>query len=398
MGRGIFSFTTTETVKLVAKTLFGLETVLAKELEAIGAKQVTPGIRAVYFQGSKKTMYRANLECRTAIRILQVVDTFKVYNEQQLYEQMKAFNWLHYLHLDQTFAVDAAISSQYFNHSKYVALKTKDALVDRFREEKGARPNVNVMTPTLRINVHIQDRDCTLSLDSSGDSLHKRGYRIHGLDAPINEVLAAGMIGLSGWQGDRPFLDPMCGSGTLVIEAALKAYNIPPNLGRKGFGFQQWGNYDAATWQEVVSEARANIKEKAVPIVGADKNLRAIRAAEENVQNAGLSGKIRLIKKDFARLDPPFENGIIITNPPYDERLIKDDINRFYTMIGDRLKQAYTGYEAWIISSNLEALKNLGLRPAQKTKLYNGALECKYQQYELYVGSKKSKYQDTDAD
>jgi putative N6-adenine-specific DNA methylase len=384
-------------VKLVAKTLYGLEDLLAAELKAIGANHVNKGVRAVYFEGSKEIMYRANLECRTAIRILQIVHTFNVYNELHLYDQMKAFNWPHYLDLDQTFAVDAAISSKYFNHSKYVALKTKDALVDRFREEMGARPNVNVMTPTLRINVHIQDRECTLSMDSSGDSLHKRGYRIHGLDAPINEVLAAGMIGLSGWQGDRPFLDPMCGSGTMVIEAALKAYNIPSNLNRKSFGFQNWKNYDAALWEKIKDQARAAIKKEGVPIVGSDKNLRAIRAAEENIVNAGLQDKIQLIKKDFARLDPPFPNGIIITNPPYDERLVKDDINAFYKMIGDRLKQAYMGYEAWIISSNMEAFKHLGLKASRKTKLYNGALECRYQQYELYAGSKKSKHQTTES-
>ena len=379
-------------MKLVAKTVTGLEEALATELHAMGAKFIQIGVRAVTFEGPKKLMYRANLECRCAIRILQVVDEFKVYNEDQLYEKMKAFNWPHYFSVDQTFAVDSAVSSNYFNHSKYVALKTKDALVDRFRDEFGRRPNVNVMTPTLRINVRIEDRDCTLALDSSGDSLHKRGYRIHGLDAPINEVLAAGMIALSGWDGDKPFLDPMCGSGTLLIEAAMKAYQIPAGMYRKSFGFQNWGNFDQDIWESVLESAKAQIKTEGVPIFGGDKNRRAIMAAQENIDNAELSDYIKLEQKDFSRLEPPFDSGIIIMNPPYDERLISDDINAFYKMIGDRFKQAYQGSEAWVISSNLEAFKHLGLRTSKKIGLFNGALECKFQQYKLYEGSKKAKH------
>ena len=384
-------------MKLVATTFYGLEQVLEKEIEAIGGRDIQIGTRAVTFEGSKKMMYRANLELRTAIRILQVIDEFKVRNEQELYNKVKQFNWPHYFDVHHTFAVTSVVHSRFFSHSQYVALKTKDAIVDRFKEELGQRPNVNVLTPTLRINIRIQGEKCTLSLDSSGESLHKRGYRINTVDAPINEVLAAGMILLSGWQGDRPLLDPMCGSGTIPIEAALIASNTPANLYRNSFGFQRWQNYNQEAWESVLSSAKAQIKSVEVPIFASDTNLRAIKISEENIAEAKLEAVIQLEKKDFFKREAPAENGVIIMNPPYDERLVQEDIGRFYKSIGDHLKGSFQGYEAWVISSNLEAFKQFGLRTSKKLTLFNGPLECKYQKYEMYGGSKKAKYQKEEA-
>ncbi|MEM6380361.1 MAG: class I SAM-dependent RNA methyltransferase, partial [Bacteroidota bacterium] len=374
-------------------TFTGLEDTLAAEVNALGGKHIYISNRAVIFEGSKKQLYRANLELRTAIRVLQVMEEFKATNEQQLYDRIKAVNWPHYFDLSQTFAVTSVVGSHHFKHSQYVALKTKDAIVDRFREEFGKRPNVNLLTPHMRININIQGKNCTLSLDSSGESLHKRGYRIQTVKAPINEVLAAGMVLLSGWKGERPLLDPMCGSATIPIEAAMVARNIPPNLNREDFGFKNWKNYDETTWKEVLASAKEQIKTSEVPIFAQDKNLRAIKISDENIYEAGLQDAIQLEKKDFLRSEPPAENGVIIMNPPYDERLSNVDIEQFYKKIGDHLKQNYQGYEAWMISSNLPALKAFGLRSSKKITLYNGPLECKYQKYELYQGSKKSKHQ-----
>lgn len=378
-------------MKLVATTFVGLEEVLAGEIEELGGKHIKIGTRAVTFEGSKKQMYQANLHLRTAVRVLQILDEFQVKTEEQLYQKIKSFNWPHYFGVDQTFAVTSVVHSHFFRHSQYVALKTKDAIVDRFRDEVGRRPNVNVITPHLRINIRIHGKECTLSLDSSGDSLHKRGYRMQTVEAPINEVLAAGMIKLAGWSGDRPFLDPMCGSGTIPIEAAMIAGNIPSNFYRKEFGFQKWNNFNKEAWEEILSSAREQFLPIEVPILGYDKSLRAVKIIDDNLRAAHLSEVIQVEKMNFFKLEPSVEGGLIIMNPPYDERLTRDDIGSFYKKIGDHLKQHFQGYDAWIISSNLEALKEVGLRPSKKIKLFNGPLECKYQHYELYQGSRSNR-------
>ncbi|GAB5554728.1 MAG: THUMP domain-containing protein [Saprospiraceae bacterium] len=396
--RQIQSFKKIYVLKLVATTFVGLEETLAAEVSALGGKHIYLTNRAVIFEGSKKQLYRANLELRTAIRVLQVMEEFQVTDEHQLYDRIKAVNWPHYFDVTQTFAVTSVVGSHYFNHSQYVALKTKDAIVDRFRDEFGKRPNVNLLTPHMRINIHIQGKNCTLSMDSSGDSLHKRGYRIQTVKAPINEVLAAGMVLLSGWKGERPLLDPMCGSSTIPIEAAKIARNIPANLGREGFGFQNWKNYDENTWKEVVASAKEQIKTSEAPIFAHDKNLRAIKISDENIHEAGLEDAIQLEKIDFLRSEAPAEDGVIIMNPPYDERLSNVNIGLFYKKIGDHLKQNYQGYDAWMISSNLPAIKEFGLRSSKKMTLHNGPLECKYLKYELYRGSKKSKHQEAQTD
>jgi putative N6-adenine-specific DNA methylase len=320
---------------------------------------------------------------------LQVLAEFEVKTEDQLYKTVRDFNWPHYFDVNQTFAVTPVVHSYLFTHSHYVALKTKDAIADRFRAEVGRRPNVNLLTPHFRINIRIQGKKATLSLDSSGDSLHKRGYRIQTVDAPINEVLAAGMLKIAGWQGDRPFLDPMCGSGTIPIEAALMAAHIPANFYRKDFGFHNWKNYEPERWSSIRAAAQELFRPVTVPIMGYDKSLRAVKIIDDNLRAAHLSTVIEVEKHNFLKVEAPHEAGLLVMNPPYDERLSNADIDAFYKKIGDHLKQAFSGWDAWMISSNLDALKHVGLRPSQKTTLFNGPLECKYQHYELYQGSRR---------
>ncbi|HMO38361.1 MAG TPA: THUMP domain-containing protein [Saprospiraceae bacterium] len=375
-------------MKIIVKTLHGLEPVLAEEIRKIGGQAIRVGRRAVECEGDLRLLYRANLELRTALRVLVHLADFRADSPDELYRKISRIAWQEHLSIDKTFAVDVTAHSEIFRHSKYAGLKTKDAIADYFRKLTGARPSVNVTFPHLRINLHINEDQCALSLDSSADSLHKRGYRATTLEAPINEVLAAGMILHTGWQGDATFIDPMCGSGTLLIEAGLIATGTPPQLHRDAFGFMRWRNFDAKLWEEVLEQAKAQIKPLACDILGFDKDMRAVRASAQNIFSAHLEGgRIRVAKQAFEKLTPPPPPGLLITNPPYDERLQEADVAAFYSMIGDRLKQAFAGYEAWLISSNLAALKHIGLRASQKMTLFNGALECKFQQYKLYEGS-----------
>jgi len=377
-------------MKLIAKTMAGLEPVLAEELKQLGASQVEALNRAVYFEGDLRLLYRANLELRTALRILKPIHSFRVRDEQGLYRQIYDIDWRHYMGVNDTLAVDAAVNSPNFNHSKYVALKTKDAIVDRFRKEEGRRPDVSLHRPTLRVNVHIYGEECTVSLDSSEESLHKRGYRVEALEAPINEVLAAGMVLLTGWRRDCAFVDPMCGSGTILIEAATYACNRAPQLQREYFGFKRWPDYDEDLWSGLLADAHKRVTNFEHGLYGYDMAFKAVKIANHNALAAGLEGQVEIGRQRFERLAPPAAEGLIVMNPPYDERLAESDVEAFYKMIGDRLKQAFSGYEAWIISSNKEAMKNIGLRPSRKMTLYNGALECKYHQYQLYSGSRRS--------
>jgi putative N6-adenine-specific DNA methylase len=333
-------------------------------------------------------LYRANYRLRTALRVLTPIRQFKARHDNTLYRQVQKINWEDFLALEDTFAIDATVHSPHFSHSKFAALRAKDAIVDQFRKKTDRRPSIDVYNPTLRLHLHISNENCTLSLDSSGDALYKRGYRLDSLEAPINEVLAAGLVRLSGWQRDSPFVDPMCGSGTIPIEAALYAYNLPPQIAREQFGFMKWRDYDAELWSEIKAEAQAEALDFTYPIYGFDKNFQAIRISQHNALAACLEGKIEFARKPFERLEPPAGNGLIIMNPPYDERLSETNIEELYRAIGDRLKQAFSGYEAWIISSNLGALKRVGLRPSRKLTLFNGPLECKFQKYELYEGSR----------
>ncbi|MCB0634168.1 MAG: THUMP domain-containing protein [Saprospiraceae bacterium] len=376
-------------MQFAVKTFAGLESVLAEELSRLGAEKVEPGTRIVNCEGDLRVLYRINYESRTALRVLVPITTFRATHERRLYSKVRQIDWTKYLQIDQTFAIDAVTNSQHFRHSKYVALKSKDAIADQFRDRFDKRPSVDTQRPDLRIHVHISNDLCTVSLDSSGESLHKRNYRVDTVDAPLNEVLAAGMVLLSGWTGERPLIDPMCGSGTILIEAAMLAANIPPQRQRRDFGFRQWANFDKALWQEVKSSAQDKIRPTQVPILGYDRDFKAIKISQQNILAAQLASRVEVERKPFERLEPPSPPGLLMMNPPYDERLNVDDVQAFYKSIGDRLKQMYSGYDAWIISSNVDALKSIGLRASRRITLYNGPLECKFMKFEMYQGSKK---------
>jgi putative N6-adenine-specific DNA methylase len=381
-------------MKLLAKTFAGLEEVLANEIDQLGGENIRIIKRGVEFEGDKRLLYRANLELRTALRILTPIASFKATNEVVFYNQVKAINWEKYMSVNQTFAVDAVVRSTFFTHSQYIGLKTKDALVDLFREKFFKRPNVNTITPDLLINVHINGEDVTISLDSSGEALFKRGYRVDTLDAPINEVLAAGMIALSGWTPSLPFVDAMCGSGTFLVEAAQKAYNIPPQYGRDYFCFKRWLDFDKALFDDIIKNQQAQVNDFEHNIKGSDLSFQAIRVSERNIEAAGLKGKIPLERKDFFKLIPeavtpidaetPAKNGVVIMNPPYDERMKMEDAQAYYKQIGDTMKKNWKGWDVWLISSNLDALKSIGLKTSRRISLFNGALECKFLKFEMY--------------
>lgn len=377
---------------MVAKTLFGFEDLLANELTQLGVQDVKTGIRSVSFSGDKGFMYKANLGLRTAIKILKPITTFKVTGEQDLYDKIKDIAWEEYLKSTGTLAIDATIHSELFTHSLYIAQKTKDAIVDRFREQTGERPNVDLKFPDLKVNVHIDRKQCTLSLDSSGDSLHKRGYKTATNMAPINEVLAAGLIMLSGWDGQSDFMDPMCGSGTIPIEAAMIACNIPPNLMRKEFAFERWQDWDVDLFEKIEESLLGKTRDFHHKIIGYDKAPSAVAKAKENVKNAQLEDFIEIKHEDFFKTQKGGDEKLhMVFNPPYGERL-DIDMEALYKSIGDTLKQNYPGTDAWFITSNLEALKHVGLRPSRKIHLYNAKLEARLVKYVMYEGSKKGKY------
>lgn len=377
--------------QLLAKTLFGLEQVLADELKAIGAEDIEILKRAVSFTGDMEIMYRSNYCCRTALRVLKPIAKFSVNSAEQLYDNVKRINWPQYLDLNGTFAIDETVGSSVFTHTKFVALKAKDAIADRFRMKFGKRPSVDVRNPDLRINIHIYKDDCTISIDSSGDPLYKRGYRVLTDKAPINEILAAGMILLSGWEKDCNFIDSMCGSGTILIEAAMIANNIPPGIFRN-FGFEKWNDFDKKLWEKIVQETEAQKCDFKFEIVGSDRSYKAVEIARQNLKAANLQNHIILYHNSIEKQIPPKAKGIMITNPPYGERLEVNDQIELYKKIGDSLKKNYAGYSAWLISSDYNALKHIGLRPSKKISLYNGQLECRYLRFDIYEGSKKQKY------
>lgn len=378
---------------MVAKTLFGFEELLAKELRNLGAIDVKEGVRNVTFEGDTGFMYKANLCLRTAIKILKPIRSFKVRNEQDLYDQVYKMHWGKYVDNTGSIAVDTTLATDLFNHSKFISLKVKDAIVDKFRNTEGKRPSVDLDHPDIRINVHVQKNYCTISLDSSGQSLHKRGYRSGTNIAPINEVLAAGIVMLSGWDGQCDLLDPMCGSGTLCVEAAMIACNIPANINRKEFGFEKWKDFDEDLYDKIEESCLNKIREFHYNIYGYDKAPSAMRKARENVKNANLADYIEINHEDFFKTKRTSEEKLhILFNPPYGERL-PVDVNMFYQQIGDTLKQGYPNTNAWFITSNMEGLKAVGLRPSKKIKLFNGKLESRLVKYEMYEGSKKAKYQ-----
>lgn len=375
---------------LTAKTFSGMEDILSAELKNLGAKDISTGKRVVLFRGDKTVLYKANYLCRTALRILKPIGIFTVRDENELYEKVQNIDWTALFTVRQTFVISASVFNSKMTHSQYVAQKTKDAIVDQFRNKFGSRPNVEKVNPTFYIDIHISGPQCTISLDSSGMSLHKRGYRTEVDKAPLNEALAAGLIQLSGWDKTGDFMDPMCGSGTIPIEAAMFAMNIPSGYYRKHFAFQNWSDFDADLWNQVKQEADAQIIEHDFPIYGSDQSYKAFRIAQANVRKAQLHKDITLINKPFEKMNPESGKGILLFNPPYGERLIENDIVALYKHIGDVLKTKFKGYEAWIITSNLEAAKFIGLKPSKKITLYNGPLESRFLKFELYAGSKKA--------
>ncbi len=380
-----FKFRLLERHQFVATTFAGLENILAQELMELGADEVQTANRAVYFSGDMKMMYRANYFLRTTLRILWPVSTFRFRTADDLYQKAKNIPWEDYIGNKQTFAIHHTVFSNLFKNSMFASLKLKDAIVDRFRFKYKKRPSVDPRFPDIHINLHIANDVCTISLDSSGDSLHKRAYRVAQTEAPINEVLAAGLLKMSEWNGKQNFLDPMCGSGTIVIEAAMIAANIPPGSIRRNFAFQKWRSFNNEDFQNVIDETE--IHEPEGKIVGSDISRQAIDIAWKNMNAAGLID-IKLRVSNFKFFDPELENPFLLFNPPYGERLTPDD-PEFYSMIGERLKHHYENTTAWIISTP-ECLKSIGLKPSRKINLMNGPINCTFRKYELYRGSKKN--------
>ncbi|WP_284652055.1 THUMP domain-containing class I SAM-dependent RNA methyltransferase [Flavobacterium terrisoli] len=384
-----------ENFKMVAKTFFGFEEILVKELQQLGAQDVEIGTRAVSFKGDKGFMYKANLSLRTALKILKPIYHFRAFNDQSLYKGIQGIDWSKYMNANQTFVIDTTIHSDHFKHSQFVSQKAKDAIVDQFREKTGERPSIDKDFPDLRINIHIDRDQCSVSLDTSGASLHHRGYRTATNIAPINEVLAAGMLLLSGWDGSSDFLDPMCGSGTLLAEAAMIACNIPANINRKEFAFEKWNDWDNDLFDQIIDALMKRTKEFHHNIIGYDKAPSAVQKAKDNIVNANLDEYVTISQANFFDTKKETTGPLhMVFNPPYGERL-DIDLERFYRELGDTLKNSYPNTNAWFITANLEALKFVGLRPSRKIKLFNGSLEARLVKYEMYEGSKRTKFQNT---
>ena len=377
-----------EQFEMIAKTFQGLEEILAEELTTLGANDIQIGRRMVSFTGDKRMMYKANFCLRTAIRILKPIKHFTAKDADEVYNQIQAIPWEEYLDVNKTFAIDAVVFSDEFRHSKFVSYKVKDAIVDYFREKTGKRPSVRINNPDVLLNIHIAQTTCTLSLDSSGESLHRRGYRQEAVEAPLNEVLAAGMILMTGWRGECDLIDPMCGSGTIPIEAALIAKNIAPGVFRKGFAFEKWVDFDADMFDEVYNDDSQE-REFEHKIYGYDNNPKANEIATHNIKAAGVSKDIVLKLQPFQQFEQPKEKSIIITNPPYGERISTNDLLGLYQMIGERLKHAFVGNEAWVLSYREECFDQIGLKASRKVPLFNGPLECEFRKYEIFDGKYK---------
>jgi len=375
----------TDRFDMVAKTFLGLEGVLADELRALGAEDVAEGNRVVYFKGDKEILYRANFACRTAVRILKPVLTLRSTSADDLYEQLKGFDWEQLMTVKTTFAIDATVYSEDFNNSRFVTYRVKDAIADYFNDKYGKRPSIRLTNPDIRLDVHISGRDVTLSLDSSGDPLFKRGWRVAQTDAPINEVLAAGIILLSGWDGKTDLIDPMCGSGTFLIEAALIAANIAPGVYRDSYAFQQWPDYDADLFDKIYNDDSGE-REFTHKIYGSDIEGKAIAIARTNVKNAGLNKYIELERRDFNDINEVPEGGTLISNPPYGERLDVEDIESLYRDLGYKFKHTFQGYNIWLICYNEELYYKVGLKPSVRYKLNNGGLDCELLQYVIFDG------------
>lgn len=370
---------------MIAKTFMGLEDILAQELLELGANNVEKGRRMVSFTGDKALMYRANFALRTAIRILKTIRHFRAKSADQVYDNIKEIDWSEYIGEGKTFTVDSVVYSEEFSNSRFVTYKVKDAIVDQFRERTGKRPNISVADADVRLNIHIAEDRATVSLDSSGESLHRRGYRQEAVEAPLNEVLAAGMIMMTGWTGETDFIDPMCGSGTLAIEAALIARNIAPGVFRKKYAFEKWPDFDAELFDDIYNDDSRE-REFEHHIYGYDIDFKAVNMSKLNVKAAGLSSDITIEQQDFKDFRGHDGKAIIVTNPPYGERISTPNLLETYRMIGERLKHAFKEGDAWILSYREECFQQIGLKPSVKIPLYNGSLECEFRKYSIFDG------------
>ena len=378
-----------ENFKMLAKTFYGFEEILEKELQQLGAQNLKRGNRFVSFEGDKGFMYKANLCLRTALKILKPIHSERIQNEESLYKVFYNFPWEDHIDVNSKFVIDSVVNGQIFTHSQFVSQKAKDGIVDQFRDRFSKRPTVDLNRPDLRINLHINNDYCTISLDTSGASLHQRGYRTVTNIAPLNEVLAAGLIQLSGWQANTDFLDPMCGSGTFLIEAAMFALKIPAYINRKTFAFEKWKDWDPELFEIIKESQLKKVINPKIQISGSDKAPSAIEKAKQNIENANLSDFIKIQKNDFFQLDKLTKGPLhLLMNPPYGERL-EGDINALYQGIGDGFKQSFPNTHAWLISSNMEAIKYIGLRPSRKIKVFNGKLESRLLYFPIYEGTKK---------
>ena len=374
--------------EMIAKTFQGLEEVLAKELQELGAEEVEVLTRGVRFYGDQEMLYKANFKCRTALRILKPFHKFEARDTEEVYNIVKAFDWSQYLTAKKTFAIDAVVYSETFKHSKFLAYKVKDAIADHFREKYGERPSVRITNPDIQLNIHVHNETCTLSLDSSGEPLYQRGYKVSQTEAPLNEVMAAGMLKMAGWDGQCDFMDPMCGSGTIAIEAALMALNIAPGIYRKGFAFEKWPDFNQeildALFEDESEEREFNHK-----IYASDISSAALRACEENVKRAGMSKYIEISHTPFQSVDRPETETMVMFNPPYGERLKPASLSALYEEIGSKLKRDFTDMSAWIITVPCEATDRIGLRPSVKVPLLNGSIECEFRKYEMFKGRRE---------
>lgn len=374
---------------ITVKTLANFEGILADEIRALGAGDVEEGTRAVFCTGDMRMVYRLNYELRTALRVLVHITQFKSRKPDDLYAKALAFPWENLFGSEYTFAIDPNVHSAQYRHPHFAALRLKDAIADRFVQHTGSRPDVDPAHPDLRFHLHIDEEKVHISLDSSGHSLNQRGYRQAGGVAPLNEVLAAGMLILCGYKGGEPLYDPMCGSGTLSIEAAMMATRTPAQWKREEFGFTSWPSFEDETWNDVRQEANGQITKAPAPIVTSDADSRQLRIASENISVSGMSEAINLSAKDFFELTPDAESGLLIMNPPYGKRMEIEQLHHLYRRIGERFKHHWPGFKAWVISSEHALLKDIGLKPFRKIDLLNGKIPCRFFGYELYAGSRK---------
>jgi putative N6-adenine-specific DNA methylase len=374
--------------RLIVKTLFGLEEILGKELLALGGREIKTLNRAVAVVGDMGFVYKINIALRTGLRVLLPVAEFEMEDVEHYYEEMFDIPWESYFDIEKSFAIDVVGTNDLLNHSSFAGLKAKDAVVDRFRSKSGERPSVERGTPDVPIHIHIYERTIRVYLDASGDSLHKRGYRLKAGFAPLNEVLAAGIILHSKWNGGMPVLDPMCGSGTFLVEAALIAHQLPPNIYRESFAFHHWKDFDASLYEKIREGLLSRAKEYEGKIMGRDMEEYALEAAAENIERAMFDDAIRLRQADFFEAEPPAEKGLMLVNPPYNVR-IQAQTHKMYRQMGDTLKSKYAGWEVYWITSDMEAIKSIGLRPSRKWNLFNGELECKLLRFDMYEGTKK---------